>query len=210
MTAQSATLESAPIPSWVVVLGRASALAIAAIVITFSADHSPAFGLAVFGSMAIVSGALQVAGARLAFARGAERGIQLLIGALSLVAGIGALAISAGLPYLVFVVSSWAITTGVLELGLGIARRGQPISREWIFAGALTLALGLLAIFLPPDIRDAYNAGDGEKRFLTSPVVLVGIIGAYCAVLAVYLGIAGFSLKWATNEPNTAVAESDQ
>ena len=211
MTEQDASPDGTLVPHWIVVLGRALALALAAIVITFSADHSPAFGLAVFGSLAIVTGALLVAGARVAFARGAERGIHSLIGVVSLIAGIAALAISAGLPFLTLVVGSWALVTGVLELTLGFLRRGHSFSRDWIFAGALTILLGLVAFLLPSELREAYVGPDEVERYLTTPVILVGIIGAYFAILAVYLGIAGFSLKWATTEPTPAtVAESDQ
>lgn len=209
MTEHNATLEKAIVPYWVVILARSLALLIAGIVVTFNADHSPQLGLAIVGSLAIVTGALHLVGSRASSDGGVERALLFAHGAVSLLAGIAAITLSAGLPFLIFIVVAWGLITGGLELALGVVRRGHPVSRDWIFAGALTIVLAIVAIVMPHDLQQVYVV-DEKERFLTSSIVLVGIIGAYCAVLGVYLAIAAFSLKWATKEPVAAsVAESE-
>jgi hypothetical protein len=45
---------------------------------------------------------------------------------------------------------------------------------------------------------------EGTTGILDASIVAVGILGAYAAILAIYLLIAGFSAKWGTqSEPAT-------
>jgi hypothetical protein len=46
------------------------------------------------------------------------------------------------------------------------------------------------------------------ERQLTASIIFVGFIGAYGAILAVYLVIAGLSLKWADRPVAASAAES--
>ena len=188
-------------PFWVVPTLRAALALVPALVITFSPDHTPAFGLLVFGSWALVSGAVIDA---LQLRLSTDRGEQVLFSisaVISAVAGLLALATTdGGLPFFLFLVSAWAAVTGILELLAGIGRRARvarsgapsPIARDWIVVGVLTAVLAV-AYLLP-----------------LGSVVAVGLLGAYLVVVGVYLGIAGLSLRWdrpaATVTPNEEAA----
>ncbi|MDF1477696.1 hypothetical protein PYV02_01200 [Leifsonia sp. H3M29-4] len=188
---------------WYPPLGRAiPALALAA-VITFSADHSARLGLLCFGAFATVSGVLLSALVWRSRTTPAGR-VQLVQGAITLVAGIVGLVLSGGgLPFLVFLVTAWAAVTGMLELWLGIRYRGRDrAARDWIFAGALTALLAVAVLLVPPGLAQAFTGPDGVTRELTAAVVVVGLLGAYAALLGVFLTIGALSLKWS---PETGV-----
>jgi hypothetical protein len=54
-----------------------------------------------------------------------------------------------------------------------------------------------------------YNApGDGGARVLNASVMVVGVLGVYGAFAAVYLAIAGFSLRFAGRSAQAAPVES--
>lgn len=166
---------------WVVPVVRGLLALVPAVVITFSQDHSAAFGLVVFGVWAVVSGL--VVGA-LSLRTIADRGIRsafAIAAVVTVVAGLLALSMPGGLAFLLFLVSAWAAVTGFLELYAGLRGRGRtPAARDWIVAGSVTAILAIVFLLLPPDT-----------------VTAVGLIGAYLVILGVYLLIGGFSLKWA-------------
>lgn len=191
------------VSSWIAPLLRAVPAIALAIVVTFSADHSATLGLVTFGAFALLSGAVVVAFA-LRQDAGITRTLSLVQGALGVIAGVAALAVTGGgVPYLVFVVSTWAVATGFIELYLGLrARRStsadaSAVSRDLIFAGALTVVLAIIVLVLPPDFSQPFTGPDGVARELTASVIIVGLLGAYWAVLGVFLVIAALSLKWA-------------
>lgn len=180
---------------WIVPLLRAVLLAVPAIAITFSGDHSPRFGLLVFGLWALVSGLLLGALSLRLLADRSSRRIFAANGVISAAAGLvalmllGSLEKGAGLGTFLFLVSVWAACTGVLEFYAGWrARASLAAARDWRTTGVLTVVLALVLMVLPPHA-----------------VVSVGLLGAYFAVLTVYLGIAAFSLKW-----DSAPARSSQ
>ncbi|WP_241843059.1 DUF308 domain-containing protein [Agromyces albus] len=166
---------------WTVPVVRGILAIVPAVVITFSPNHSPEFGLLVFGVWAIVSGL--VVGA-LAMRFTADRGIRSLFvitAVVTVVAGLLAVSVPGGLPFLLYLVSVWAAVTGFVELYAGLRARGRtPAARDWIAAGGLTALLALVFLLLPPDA-----------------VTAVGLLGGYLVILGVYLVIGGFSLKWA-------------
>lgn len=184
---------------WYVPLARAAAAAILAIVITFSQDHSAGIGSVVFGGFAAVSGLLIGLLTPRALPRGPERSAFLAIAALGIIAGLIAIVYPrAGLGFLLFLVSGWAIITGFLELYAGLrSRRRHLASRDWIFVGALTALFAVVVLIVPPDFSQQFTGPDGVERVLNTSIVVVGALGAYGAIIAVYLIIAGLSLKWA-------------
>lgn len=208
-SAGATTSSATPIPYWGLVLARAVVAAVAAIVVTFSADHSAEFGLAVFGTFAVATGAVLIAGARSAVAPGIQRTIFVLQGIVGLAAGIAALSLAwLGLPLFILLVSSWAAITGFLELYLGLRSRGRlEQARDWVFAGAFTALLAVVTILIPADFSQAYTGPDKVERFLTAAVIIVGALGAYGAILGIYLAIAALSLKWTTKAPVAADVE---
>jgi uncharacterized membrane protein HdeD (DUF308 family) len=191
------------------ILVRASVAAIAGIAITFSADHSPELGLFVFGLFALSTGLVIAVSALTTIVAGSIRSLFVIQGIVGVVLGGFALVSGASdLRTLIMVIAIYASITGFIELFLGLRARGVlDSSRDWVFTGFLTAALSVTAVMLPRDLRDPVVGVNGVEAYLTSSVVLVGVFGAYCAVIAVYLAIAGLSLVWASR--TTAVETAD-
>lgn len=184
--------------SWIAPLLRALPAVALAVVITFSADHSAPLGLLTFGIFGVLAGAVIIVFAFRAEA-GAVRMLQLIQGGLTAAAGLGALgAMSGGLPFLIFLVSGWAVVTGFIELYLGIrTRRASALARDHIFVGALTVVLAVVILLIPASFSQTFTGPDGVERQLTASIIIVGLLGAYWAIIGVFLIIAAFSQKWA-------------
>ena len=178
---------------WVVPVVRGLLALVPAAVITFSQNHAPELGLVVFGTWAIVSGLIVGAlSLRVVDDRGI-RSLFLVNAIVTVTAGLLALTVPGGLPFLLYLVSVWAAVTGFVELYAGLRARGRtPAARDWIAAGAFTALLAIVFLLLPPD-----------------SVTAVGLLGAYLVILGVYLVIGGFSLKWAA-APDAAASGSEQ
>lgn len=179
---------------WVAPLARAIPALAFGLVITFTQQHSAAFGLVAFGVFAIVTAAVLLASGL----RGARpiRGLVLAQGAVTGVAGIAALLLpQRSVGYLVLVVSAWAIVTGALEAVNGIRfRRTRPAARDWLVTGVLTLLLGAIMLLVPEGYADAYAVED-VSGVVTADILLVGIVGAWAIIVGVQLAIAAFSLR---------------
>ena len=178
---------NAPAPSnvgpgyWSVAVGRALIAVIPAAIITFNRDHSAQLGLIVFGAFALASGLLLVLAGPRSLTVTTDRNLFLIHGIASMIAGALALGFHAsGHGFFLFVVSVWGAVTGFLEIYAGIRVRKRAVpAKDWLFTGIGTAILALLLLLLPPN-----------------PVVSVGLFGAYLVFLAVFLPIAGLSLKW--------------
>jgi hypothetical protein len=153
-----------------------------ALVVTFSADHTPVFGLAVYSGFALLSGGVVAIAAPRSAPTSAGRTLALASGVVGLVAGLFGLALLVVAPgaavfALVPVIAASAALAGALELALGLRRDDAgPASRDRIVLGAAALLLAV-AVLIP-----------------AGAVVTVGLVGAYGAVTAVYLIIAALSL----------------
>jgi len=179
---------------WVMPVVRAVIALIPAIGITFTANHTPAMGLLVFGGFALASG---LAVGILSWFNLAGRGARVSFvtqGVVGIVVGVLALLThSSGIGYFLYLVSLWAVVTGFLELSSGIRmRRRSPAARDWMIVGGATVLLAVVFLLLPAD-----------------PVAAVGLLGAYLVVLGVYLGIAGLSLKWTMDAPASPAVAKD-
>ncbi|WEK13119.1 MAG: acyl-CoA synthetase [Candidatus Microbacterium phytovorans] len=196
-------------------VARALFAALAAAMVTFSPDHSAGVGLAVFSGWAIATALVLLFGAWLAYGAGA-RATPVLLGVLTLVTGM-----IAGLPgirstTLFFVlVIAWALATGLVELISGIRRRAvDEHARDAILIGAVTLALGVGLLLVNPAYSLEYFIREaGQTGVLTGITIGVGLFGGYAAVVAVFLGIAGFSPRrsgddHATSEVGPAVGQN--
>lgn len=158
---------------------RAVAAALLAAVVTFSADHTPAFGLAVFGGFAVLQGVVVAAGSAAFAATRTGRVLGLLRALLLVVVGILALTlVGNGNGTLLTLEIVGFLGSGALEVLSGLRRAdATAASRDLVTVGGLELVVGaMLAIILP----DALFA--------------VGVLSAWGAVVAVYLGIAAVSL----------------
>jgi uncharacterized membrane protein HdeD (DUF308 family) len=195
---------------WPWVLLRALPAIVVAIVITFNADHSARLGLVTFGVLALGGGAVVLLGALRALPAGVVRWCFVLQGAVGIVVGAIALSsVGAGLPFLLLLLSAFCVLTGFLELYSGVRSRGRDASaRDWIFVGALTVLFAIVALVVPADYSQPFTGPDNVERALTASIVIVGLLGAYSAILGVYLVIAGLSLKWAPRAVAATAAES--
>ncbi len=191
-------------------MARAIPALVLAVVVTFSADHSAPLGLLTFGLFGAASGAVITVFA-LRAGSGTVRTVQLVQGVITVIAGIVSLVmINGGLPFFLFLLSTFAAVTGFLELYLGLRGRGKDRSaRDWIFVGALTALLAVVVMLVPPGFTQSFTGPDDIERQLTASVIVVGVLGAYFAILGIYLMIAGLSLKWAPdNEAASAGVEA--
>ncbi len=176
---------------------RALFAAIAALMITFSSDHSAAVGLSVFSGFVFVSALAHVLAAWLVLPAG-SRWYSILLAAVGVVAGM-----ASGIPawrsddLFFIVVSGWALISGGIELLAGIrARRtGDLLARDAITVGALGILLAVVLLLIPAGFLQEYTI-EKAGTFLLSGIILgVGMFGGYAAIVAVFLGIAGLTPK---------------
>lgn len=191
---------------WPIPVLRAVPAAIVALVITFSSNHAAGYGLVLFGAYAVVEAIVLVLGSRRLDgdrrSRRSSRAQALVAG----VTGLAALALSGGgLPAFITIVVAFAVLTGALELTQGLRARGRsPFARDWSTVGGLTLLLAIAFLVTPPDYSKQLGGIDDAQGTLDAPIILVGLLGAYLAVTAVFHVIAGLSHKWGTAAPGAA------
>jgi uncharacterized membrane protein HdeD (DUF308 family) len=185
---------------WPVAIVRAVPAAALGLVITFVADHSAGLGLTAFGVFATVSGVLLAVLAWVRLAGSGARAFLVAQGAVSVVAGVLALLLrDGGIAMFFLLVTMFAVITGFLELYSGLrTRRRFVASGDWLVGGSLTILTAVALLLVPPGLHQNIRTAEGTTGVLDASVVAVGILGAYAAILAVYLLIAGFSAKWGT------------
>lgn len=185
---------------WAILLARAIPAALVGLAITFSADHSVRVGWIALAFFALSTGILVTLGATRMLTgtpktRLTQQGLVLALG--GAVAAAGA-ATSYPVGTLVLALALIFALSGVLELIAGLRSRGTtPVARDWIFLGAASIVFGLAVLLVPIDLSQPITVPGENVPNLTASVVVVGALGAYAAIVAVYLVIAGLSLKWA-------------
>ncbi|PRB18536.1 acyl-CoA synthetase [Microbacterium sp. MYb62] len=195
---------------------RALFAAVAALMITFSSDHSAAVGLAVFSGFVLVTALVQVLAAWLVLPAG-SRWSYVLLAAVGIVAGM-----ASGIPawrsddLFFIIVAGWAIVSGGIELLAGIrARRtGDMLARDAITVGALGVLLGVVLLLVPAGFLQEYTIEKAGTFVLSGIILGVGIFGGYAAIVAVFLGIAGLTPKRvdavaAASESNDSTAPAE-
>ena len=187
---------------WPVPIVRAVPAAGIGLTITFSANHTASYGLVMFGVFAVATGAVLIWAAIDRFER-VLNGTVLAQAIVSLLAGLAALALSfsgvssGALGFLLFLVTGFFAITGALELYAGFRSRGHNASsRDWVIIGGFTAISALVFLVVP-----------------LGSIAAVGLFSAYCILIAVFLIIAGLSLKWATPDavtsPSTGPSTTD-
>jgi uncharacterized membrane protein HdeD (DUF308 family) len=192
---------------WPIPVLRAVPAAIVALVITFSSNHAAGYGLLLFGGFAVVDGlVLLLAGLTRLAADDRSRRTTLVQSVITLLAAVAAFACNGlGLPAFIAVVVAFAVLTGALELTQGLRARGRsPFARDWTTIGGLTLLLAVAFLVTPPDYSQQLGGVEQVTGTLDASIVLVGLLGAYLAVTAVFHVIAGLSHKWGTAAPAAA------
>lgn len=174
---------------------RALFAATAALMITFSPDHSAAVGLSVFSGFAFVTALVLVLAAWLVLPEG-SRWPAVVMAVIDTIAGM-----AGGIPawrsadlYFVVVIA-WALLTGVTELIAGIrARRANdPLARDAVTVGAFGIILAIALLLVPAGFAQDYTVDEAGTFTLTGIILGVGMFGAYAAIVAVFLGIAGLT-----------------
>jgi uncharacterized membrane protein HdeD (DUF308 family) len=176
---------------------RALFAAAAAVMITFSPDHSAAIGLSVFSGFVLTTSLVMILAVWLVFPAG-QRWPWVVLALLSVAAGM-----AAGVPawrtedLFFIVVIAWALTTGLVELivGLRARRAADPTARDAITVGAFGLLLAVLLIAIPAGFAQPYAIKGAGEFELTGIILGVGMFGGYAAIIAVFLGIAGLTPK---------------
>ncbi|RKR76032.1 hypothetical protein [Frondihabitans australicus] len=196
---------------WPVPILRAIPLLVLGMVTTFVSDHSPNIGLATFGGTTLAGGLLLAGGTYRWLDDRASRLLFFVQAGVSVVFGGLALAfVGGGLVTLVALVTGWAVITGALELVSGLRRRRRSaLARDWTLLGAATLVLALVYILTPTDYAKPFGGIEHVPGTLTSSTILVGIVGAYGALVGVFLVIQGLSLKWQTGTAESLPVEAD-
>lgn len=189
---------------WPIPILRAVPAAIVAIVITFSSNHAAGYGLLLFGAFAVVEGVVLGVGSLTRLREdGRSRRTAVAQAVITVLAGIAGIVCNGlGLPAFITIVVAFAVLTGALELTQGIrARRTSPFARDWMTIGGLTLLLAIGFLVTPPDYSQQLGGIEQVSGVLDASIVLVGLLGAYLAITAVFHVIAGLSHKWGTTAP---------
>jgi hypothetical protein len=195
-------------------LARAVLAAIAAVMITFSSDHSAPFGLAVFSGFAITTALILLISAWLVFPSGRRApavGLAVVDAVAGMVAGIPAIRT---VELFFVVVIGWAVISGFLEASTAwfarrAAREGgtaqeRSEARDGLTVGVITFVLGIALVLVPAGYSLRYTIAEAHRSFtLTGITIAVGILGAYAAIVAVYLAIAAFSPRRVDAAPVT-------
>ncbi len=214
-------------------LARAAFAALAALMITFSSDHSAAVGSAVFSGFAIATGLVLLLSVWLVYPAG-RRWPSAAVGGIAVVAGMagGLYPLRTVAGYFVIVIA-WALLSGLVELiagwrglaaraerreivpGVADARPPAPVwprseARDAVVVGAVTILFAIALLFVQPAYALDYTIEEAHQTFtLTGITIGVGLFGGYAAVIAVYLGIAGFSPRTAEAPAADAPASAD-
>lgn len=185
------------VAAWIIQLARGILALALGVTITLTLDHTPVFGLVTFGGYAVLAGVVLLAGVLFGAYAQPRRAGFLAQGAATVVAGGLALAVpGGGVAFLAYLVGTWALVAGLLEGASGVlSRRRSPLARDWVLAGALTVALGAVAFLLPPDFAEAFAGESGVAGTLTSSVILIGVIGAWAVLVGVLQTISAVTVR---------------
>jgi len=196
---------------WPVAIVRAIPAAVLGLVITFVSNHSVGFGLISFGLFAVVSGLILAVMSWRRLTGSGARSFFVAQGVVTVVAGVLALVFHGGSISVYFlIVTAFALITGFFELYSGLrTRRRFVASNDWLVSGVITVAAGAALLLVPPGLHQSVRTAEGTTGVLDASIVAVGILGAYAAILAVYLLIAGFSAKWGTQSEPAATPDTE-
>ena len=135
-----------------------------------------------FGAYALVDGVFAIVGIFGGTRGGTPRWLLLIEGIAGILAGIIAFVLP-GLTALVllYLISAWAIVTGIFEIATAIRLR-QEIRGEWalIIGGALSVLFGVILIVVSP---------------FAAILSLVWLIGIYAVAFGIMILITAFSVR---------------
>lgn len=213
-TAVSEFDQHLPESLWKSMLFRALPALIGALVITFTQEHNARFGFIVFGTVALWSGII-VGFEAIGIKGHPLRGFVFARSILGAIAGGFALFMGTGghdwatVQNFIWTVSVWALITGAIELLAALVFRQESIYRsEILLSGAVTMLLGIIVAFVPPELDAEYGGLENIEGSLTAEVQAIGFVGAYFAVLGVLLVIEAITLRSALRRRDSDNANS--
>lgn len=160
-------------------------------------DHSSLVGLGT--ALALFAGTAVVMGLLASKAGAARRGVYVgaAVHAGAAIAALVLLIAQAGALPLLLLLLVWAIATGLVEFATSrlAAREEVPGARDWRFVAIFTLGYALL-LALSPVIG------------IADPVSLTGFLGAYAAIVGVFLLIGAASVALGSKVTKTSEAQS--
>lgn len=171
----------------------AALAAVAALLITFSPDHSATVGLKTLSGFLTATALLAIAAAWVV-ARPGWRWPWLLILAVNMITGAIAYLPAVDSTNGYFIVTLvWAALLAIVFFAWGARLRAAADrrARDAFFLGGLT-ALFAIGLAIVPWHGEWPWQAEGDSGTLTGITVGVGLFGAYAAIVAVYLAIAGF------------------
>ena len=177
-------------------LARALFAALAAVMITFSSDHSAVVGASVFSGFALATALVLLLSAWLVHPAG-ERATPLVLASVTGVAGLaGSIGAWRTTTFFFVLVIVWAVVAGAVEI-IGAVRDRRAgrttFARDGLTVGVITVILAVAFLVTPMQFSYDYAIEGAGSFTLTGITIAVGIFGGYTAIVAVFLAIAGFS-----------------
>jgi uncharacterized membrane protein HdeD (DUF308 family) len=174
---------------WLLVLRGACAILFGVLAFAYPGSAGQALVL-LFGAYALVNGVFTIGISARAPKGTPGTGTLLFLGLLGVAVGLltffypGVTAIS-----LLWVISFWAIFTGLLEIWVAVALR-KELSNEWmlILSGILSVVFGVVVVAMP-------NAG---------ALSIVWLIGSYAILFGMMLLAVAFKLRSVASEVKSA------
>ena len=173
------------VPYFLLQLVRSTILAVFALVVAFTPNHSAQFGLVTFGALLLVVSVSVAALASVITPTPQAKSLHWWHAIVGIVVGALALALNqAGIVFLLWAIVLWSVLTGAAELVAGWRMpRTHTLRRDWMIQGSMALLLALAVLLQPAD-----------------SVAVVGFLGAWAVVQGVYGIIAGLSDRWSIRE----------
>ena len=180
--------------AWLLSAARGAVALTVGIAVVFIQDHSSLIGL---GTAAVLFACMAVAMAALSSKAGpARRGVLTgaAIHAAGAVASVALLMAQAGPVPLLILLLVWALASGLVELATArlAAQSHIAAARDWRFVALVTLGYVVLLAISP-------------LLGIADPVSLTGFLGAYAAIIGVFLLIGAASAALGTKATQSEV-----
>jgi len=189
---------------WLVPIITAVPAIIAALVITFSSDHSPVFGFWIFSIYALVAGVAGLAVLRWVGAGLGRVGtvtksvVQLIAGVAALVTvllQVDALELQPATALLALTIGVTFLITGIIDAGVGAKLKDTDrYARDWMTTGLVAVVAAVAIVAVPSDYAIEFTPEPGVTGYLTASIIVIGIFGAALAINGVLAVLGGVSL----------------
>lgn len=188
---------------WTLPLALAVPTLVAAVWVTFTSGHGAGFGLASFGTWALVVAATTLLAVVGMPGGGMRRwtlgraGITAAVGAVALIGLSGALGEETAVLGVTIAVGLGAVGLGDLLVGIRTRRR-DGFGTDWLTLGIIGVVTAAAVAVVPPSLNQTFSfserGGEIVSGAVTATTTIVGLFGAYAAISGVFLAIAAVGL----------------